>query len=75
MKIADPLFFDGNLHLTLGNASKEFITSYSQKYEFHLEDGVRDFTYTDDTLSIMGLTHFGYVIEQQAILNSVYMQV
>jgi len=65
VKIADPLFLDGNLHLTLGNASKEFITSYSQKYEFHLEDGVRDFTYTDDTLSIMGLTHFGYVIEQR----------
>lgn len=65
VKIADPLFFDGNLHLTLGNASKEFITSYSQKHEFHLEDGVRDFTYTDDTLSILGLTHFGYVIEQR----------
>ena len=65
VKIDDPLFFDGNLHLTLGNASKEFITSYSQKYEFHLEDGVRDFTFTDDTLSIIGLTHFGYVIEQR----------
>ena len=65
VKIADPLFFDGYLHLTLGNASKEFITSYSQKYEFHLEDGVRDFTFTDDTLSIIGLTHFGYVIEQR----------
>lgn len=65
VKIADPLFFDGNLHLTLGNASKEFITSHSQKYEFHLEDGVRDFTFTDDTLSIIGLTHFGYVIEQR----------
>jgi len=74
-KIDDPLVLEGDLYFSLGNTSKEVIRSLSGKFSYSLENAIRDFTYTDNRLSILGVTNTGYVVEQLVngkIINSVY---
>ena len=74
-KIDDPLILEKQLYLTLGNIAKEIIYSSSGNFTYSLENGVRDFTYTDKVLTILALTNSGYAIEQLKdglVFNSIY---
>nr|WP_282448118.1 helix-turn-helix domain-containing protein [Pseudoalteromonas sp. 1CM17D] len=74
-KIDDPLILEKQLYLTLGNIAKEVIYSSSGNFTYSLENGVRDFTYTDKVLTILALTNSGYAIEQLKdglVFNSIY---
>lgn len=76
IKIDDPLMLQGDLYFSLGNASKEYIYSTSGDFSYSLENGVRDFTYTDEILSVLALTNTGYVVEQlknDEVLRSIYL--
>jgi len=60
----------------LGNTSKEVIFSTSGNFTYSLENGVRDFTYTDKVLSVLALTNSGYVVEQLkegVVFNTIYL--
>lgn len=75
-KIDDPLILNGDLYFSLGNTSREVIKSLSGKFNYSLENGIRDFSYTGNVLSILALTNNGYVIEQlkdEIIFNSIYI--
>lgn len=75
-KIDDPLILQGELYFSLGNSSNETIYSTSGKFTYSLENGIRDFTYTDKVLSILALTNSGYAIEQLregVVFNTVYV--
>ena len=63
-KIDDPLVLEEQLYFSLGNVSKEVIYSSSGDFTYSLENGVRDFTYTDKVLTVLALTNSGYAIEQ-----------
>lgn len=75
-KIDDPKILQDELYFSLGNTSKEVIYSTSGNFTYSLENGIRDFTYTDKVLSVLALTNSGYVIEQLksgTVVNSVYL--
>ncbi|PMG31546.1 hypothetical protein BCU94_07355 [Shewanella sp. 10N.286.52.C2] len=74
-KIDDPLILENELYFTLGNSSKEIILSMSGKFTYSLENGIRDFIYTNKTLSVLAATNTGYVVEQlkdETVFNTVY---
>jgi len=74
-KIDDPLILEEQLYLSLGNIAKEVIYSSSGNFTYSLENGVRDFTYTDKVLTVLALTNSGYAIEQLKdglVFNSIY---
>lgn len=76
-KIDDPLILQNELYFSLGNTSKEVIYSTSGNFTYSLENGVRDFTYTDKVLSVLALTNSGYVVEQLkegVIFNTLYLE-
>ena len=75
-KIDDPLVLEEQLYFSLGNIAKEVIYSSSEDFTYSLENGVRDFTYTDKVLTILALTNSGYAIEQLKdglVFNTVYL--
>lgn len=75
-KIDDPQILQDELYFSLGNTSKEVIYSTSGNFTYSLENGIRDFTYTDKVLSILALTNSGYVVEQLksgTVVNTVYL--
>jgi len=75
-KIDDPLILEDKLYFSLGNIAKEVIHSTSGKFTYSLENGIRDFTYTDKVLSVLALTNSGYVIEQlknEVVFNTIYL--
>lgn len=74
--IDDPLILQEELYFSLGNASKKAIYSTSGNFTYSLENGVRDFTYTDEILSVLGITNSGYVVEQLkegVVFNTIYV--
>lgn len=74
-KIDDPLILQGKLYFSLGNIAKEVIYSTSGDFTYSLENGIRDFTYTDKVLSVLALTNSGYVVEQLkngVVFNTAY---
>lgn len=76
VKIDDPLFLQNDLYFSLGNATKNIITSTSGKFKYSLGNTIIDFTYTTKTLSILALTNSGYVVEQLkngTVFNSIYI--
>lgn len=75
-KIDDPLILQDELYFSLGNIAKEVIYSTSGNFTYSLENGIRDFTYTDKVLSVLALTNSGYVVEQLKngiVFNTVYL--
>jgi DNA-binding winged helix-turn-helix (wHTH) protein len=75
-KIDNPLVLEEELYFSLGNVSNEVIYSTSGDFTYALENGIRDFTYTDKVLSILALTNTGYVIEQLNngnVFNTIYL--
>lgn len=74
-KIDDPLILDNELYFSLGNTSKEVVYSIPEFFKYNLENGIRDLTYTDGILTVLGLTNTGYVVEQlkdNVVVNSLY---
>ncbi|NVK24222.1 MAG: winged helix-turn-helix domain-containing protein [Gammaproteobacteria bacterium] len=74
-KIDDPLFLESELYFSTGNSSKMVIDSSSGNFNYSLENGVRDFTYTEGMLSVLAFTNTGYAIEQlkdNKVVSSVY---
>ena len=74
-KIDDPLVLEEQLYFSLGNVTKEVIYSSSGDFTYSLENGVRDFTYTDNVLTVLALTNSGYAIEQLKdglVFNTIY---
>lgn len=75
-KIDDPLYLQDELYISVGNASKRVIYSTSGDFTYSLENGINDFDYTNNILTILGTTNSGYVIEQleeEQLINSVYL--
>jgi DNA-binding winged helix-turn-helix (wHTH) protein len=75
-KIDDPLVLQDELYFSLGNIAKEVIYSTSGNFKYSLENGIRDFTYTDKVLSVLAVTNSGYVVEQLkkgVVFNTVYL--
>lgn len=73
--ISGPQFLENDLYFTLGNKSRTEINSVSSDFTFNLENGVIDFSYTDKTLSILGESNTGYVVEQLSngtVTKSIY---
>jgi hypothetical protein len=74
-KIDDPLILENQLYFSLGNIAKEVIYSTSGAFTYSLENGIKDFTYTDNLLSVLALTNSGYVVEQikhGEAINTIY---
>lgn len=74
-KIDDPLILADELYISLGNTSREIIRSVSGDFSYRLENGIRDFTYTEKVLSVLAFTNTGYVVEQLKdgeVINSIY---
>lgn len=63
-KIDDPLYLNGNLYMSLGNASRKVIYSVSGNFTHSLENGIHDFSFNDDVLTVLAYTNTGYAIEQ-----------
>jgi DNA-binding winged helix-turn-helix (wHTH) protein len=76
IKIDDPLVLEDNLYISLGNTSQEGIFSMSGNFTHRLGNGIFDFSYNDQILTILGSTNSGYAIEQMKdgiVVKSVYI--
>lgn len=74
--ISGPQFLEESLYLTLGNKSRTEINSMSNDFNYTLENGILDFSYTNKTLSVLAESNTGYVIEQlqdDTVVKSVYL--
>lgn len=74
-KIEDPLVLDGELYFSLGNTAKNVIRSVSGNFSYGLENGVKDFAYSEGVLSVLATTNTGYAVEQikdGQVISSIY---